>query len=292
MQVDYALILSAGLGTRMGELGKVLPKVLWPIFSKSLLQLQIDYCSDLGINNVYINVHFLADEIKKHLETMPKSKMKITILHEDPLLDSGGAIHNLAMRDEVNYQGNLLLINGDQFLFFNKDVFKRAIDLLKSPDIRATLFGILVKKSESYNETVIENELLKDIQKNKGECDYITYSGLGIVKLGGLSPVAGISKFFQTVVNYKLEKTYMITPKDFEYWDFGTAEIYCQNIFKIINKKEQETPSLLKNFLAKHSVDFSNHKDFLNAELNSIDLDRRGRFQLNTMISKSIRQKI
>ena len=49
MQIDYALILSAGLGTRMGEIGKILPKVLWPIYFKSLLELQIRYCQSLGI---------------------------------------------------------------------------------------------------------------------------------------------------------------------------------------------------------------------------------------------------
>lgn len=290
MQLDYALILSAGLGTRMGEIGKILPKVMWPIFSKTLLELQIDYCRDLGINNIYINVHFLADEIKSHVETIAKGNSIITILHENPLLDSGGAIHNLAKRNEVAYQGNLLLVNGDQFLFFPKEAFRRSLQLLTQPETRATLFGIKVEKTANYNETVLENGLLVDIQKNTGNRDYITYSGLGIVKLDGLTPVAGISKFFETVANYKIEKTYMVTPEKFEYWDFGTAEIYCRNILKIAKNDGEQI--LLQEFLSSHMVEIANYKKFIDVKLNSIDLDQNGRFYADIISSKNVRQKI
>jgi NDP-sugar pyrophosphorylase family protein len=120
MQIDYALILSAGLGTRMGAIGKKIPKVLWPLYFKTLLELQIRYCQERGVKKIYINTHFLHDEIVKFLENS-KLQGLVTILYEDPLLDSGGAIHNLANRAEINYNGNLLLVNGDQFLFFNDD---------------------------------------------------------------------------------------------------------------------------------------------------------------------------
>jgi len=42
MQIDYCLILAAGFGTRMGKIGKKLPKVHGPDFEKSLLELQVD----------------------------------------------------------------------------------------------------------------------------------------------------------------------------------------------------------------------------------------------------------
>ena len=44
MQLDFAYILAAGKGTRMGEIGKVVPKPLWPIYEKSLLELQVAWC--------------------------------------------------------------------------------------------------------------------------------------------------------------------------------------------------------------------------------------------------------
>ena len=43
MKVDNALILAAGKGTRMGNVGKILPKVIWPIFEKTILELEVAY---------------------------------------------------------------------------------------------------------------------------------------------------------------------------------------------------------------------------------------------------------
>jgi mannose-1-phosphate guanylyltransferase len=290
MQPDYALILSAGLGTRMGELGKTLPKVIWPIFSKSLLELQIDYCVDLGIKNIYINVHFLAEEIIKHVKTINRQGMKIIVLHEDPLLDSGGAIHNLASRAEINYGGTVLLVNGDQFLFFDNIFYSEALNLLLSTKARAVLFGITVDKSANYNQTVVRDGMLVDIQKNQKNEDYITYSGLGIVKLDGLHPAPGASKFFQTVVNYKNELTYMITPPMFEYWDFGTAELYCENIFKIATASNSQ--GQISNFLSKHKVNPSDNAKFVNLNLRSLDLGQEGIFQKNCIGLKGMWQNI
>lgn len=290
MQPDYALILSAGLGTRMGELGKFLPKVIWPIFQKSLLELQIDYCADLGIKNIYINVHFLAEEIIKHIEKRKRNDVVITILHENPLLDSGGAIHNLAARKEINYKGNVLLVNGDQFLLFKTSFYDEALKLLSLPETRAALFGITVDKTASYNQTIIKGGVLVDIQKNPKTGDYITYSGLGIVKLDGLNPVPGISKFFQTVVNYKEERTFMVTPDLFEYWDFGTAELYSKNIFKLAMNQRSE--SLFNKFLNGHQVNIRDTAEFLSLDLNSIDLDQHGVFHKNRLSYKGNGQEI
>lgn len=292
MQVDYALILSAGLGTRMGEIGKNLPKVMWPIFSKTLLQLQIDLCKDLGINKIFINVHFLADEIISHISEIPQENFTITILREDPLLDSGGAIHNLAQRTDVDYKGNLLLLNGDQFHLFDQDIYNQALEVLKNSHVRATLFGIKVDKSEKYNETVIKDNVLIDIRKNSGVASYITYSGLGLVKLTGLTRVAGISKFFHTVANYNQEKVCFLTPEQFEYWDFGTAEVYAKNIFKILENKNTLNFPMINNFLRKHNVDVLHMGLFANEELKSIDLNSKGRFEKNTILANEIKQEI
>lgn len=290
MQLNCALILSAGMGTRMGQIGKLLPKVLWPIFSKKLIDLQIDYCRDLGIKNIYINIHFLAEDIKKHIEARAKDDVEITLLYEDPLLDSGGAIHNLARRPEINYSGNILLVNGDQFLFFSHKYIDRALEKLATVDVRASLFGIKVPAESSYNVTILEDERLVDIQKKQGNDSYITYSGLGIVKLDGLAPVDGISKFFQTVVNYKHEKAYMITPDQYEYWDFGTADLFSANIKKIVrNQGEQK---LLRSFLIQHQVDINTYSKFINLEVNSIDLELGANFIPAQIIYKNVKQDI
>ncbi|MGZ3789263.1 MAG: nucleotidyltransferase family protein [Bacteriovorax sp.] len=287
MQIDYAFILSAGLGTRMGEIGKKLPKVLWPIYRKTMLELQIRYCEDLGIKKIFINTHFLHEDIKSFIKESPFSD-KVTILHEDPLLDSGGGIHNLASRPEVNYKGNLLLVNGDQFLFFNQEYWNLALGKISKS--RAVLFGIKVDKASAYNETVLEGGRLIDIKKNiQKDLDYITYSGLGILNLNELTPVPGISRFFDTVADYKNEKIELLAPADFEYWDFGTAEIFAENILKL--QKADHENSAMGKFLKKYSALDGSQNLFVDAKNNSIDLEYLGRFLPNTIQAKGVLQK-
>ncbi|MDO9182838.1 MAG: sugar phosphate nucleotidyltransferase [Bacteriovorax sp.] len=288
MQIDYALILGAGLGTRMGEIGKVIPKILWPVYFKTMLELQVKYCEDLGIKNIYLNTHFLNSEIQDFL-VKNKLDERIKVLNEEILLDSGGAIHNFAIRPEVNYQGTLLLINADQFLFFDKKYWNEAIAKVESS--RAVLFGIKVEKSSAYNEIVLEDNILKEIRANtEKRADYITYSGLGILSLKNLKPIPGISRFFETVVDYKNEKVEVVTPKECEYWDFGTAIIYANNTFKL--KKENERESEMGKFLTKHLAFVGNEEKYINTKSQSIDLDAKGVFRQGHIHAKDIYQKI
>ncbi len=288
MQIDSALILSAGLGTRMGEIGKKIPKVLWPVYFKTLLELQINYCEELGIKNIYINTHFLHDEIESFLKKSGLAS-RVTLLHEDPLLDSGGAIHNLARRPEVQYQGTLLLVNGDQFLFFDKKFWTKAIE--KVSKCRAVLFGINVDQNAVYNETVLENDRLVDIKKNTAkDRAYVTYSGLGLLNLEGLKPVDGISRFFETVADFRKETVEFVTPDKFEYWDFGTAEIYAENIFKLEDPLQRNTQ--MGRFLQKYKAFEGFEKKFLNKELHAIDLESTGKFEKDSLSGKDLVQKI
>lgn len=287
MQIDYALILSAGLGTRMGEIGKKIPKVLWPVYFKTLLELQVRYCEELGVKKIYINTHYLHDEIVTFLKDSGLLE-KVTVLHEEPLLDSGGAIHNLAARPEVQYEGNLLLVNGDQFLFFDQSFWERAKKRING--CRAVLFGIQVDKDSAYNETVIKENRLIEIKKNtEKKNDYITYSGLGLLNLKGLKPCPGISRFFETVANYKEEVIEFVTPSQFEYWDFGTAAIYAENILKLAGDNQRQTE--MGKFLLKYGAFNGNERLFLNTAEHAIDLDCGGAFSPCSIAAKGLVQK-
>ena len=96
MQIDYCLILAAGFGTRMGSIGQKLPKVLWPVFEKSLLELQVAYARSLGAKRVFINLHHMGEEIERFCQDRAAFE-DVTYLWERPeILDIGGAVHNLA----------------------------------------------------------------------------------------------------------------------------------------------------------------------------------------------------
>ena len=52
--ITQAIIPLAGLGTRMLPLTKAVPKELWPMGSKSILEIILDECFDIGIKNIIL----------------------------------------------------------------------------------------------------------------------------------------------------------------------------------------------------------------------------------------------
>lgn len=243
MQIDHCLILGAGLGTRMGNIGKKLPKVLWPVFESTLLELQIQYAKNLGIKNIFLNTHFLSEQIEKFVKD---KNLDVELLYEPELLDVGGAIYNVANQESVNYSGNLLIINSDQFLMFDRTYINNALDDLKKSEV--VLFGVKVAGDLGYRETIILNNILFQITPPpKDKNWYYTYAGVGIVNLGKLSPKVGRQSFFDTVANYQIRTVRMIIPDYYEYWDFGTLQRYWESSFSALDSVD----TMFAHFLRK-----------------------------------------
>jgi len=88
-----AMILAAGLGTRLKPFTDEHPKALIVINGKTLLQRNIEYLAKFGIKDVIINVHHFPEQIKKILEKNKGFGSKITISDEsDAILETGGGL--------------------------------------------------------------------------------------------------------------------------------------------------------------------------------------------------------
>ena len=92
MKVKHAMILAAGLGTRMKPLTLDTPKPLIKVGSKNLLERSINLLESYGVEKIIINVHHLADQIEKFISNV-KSNIRIGISNEkNLLLDTGGGV--------------------------------------------------------------------------------------------------------------------------------------------------------------------------------------------------------
>jgi MurNAc alpha-1-phosphate uridylyltransferase len=86
-----AMVLAAGLGTRMRPLTDALPKPLVPVAGKPLLDHVLDRLADAGVTTAVVNVHYMADAIEAHLKG--RARPKIVISDErGELLDTGGGV--------------------------------------------------------------------------------------------------------------------------------------------------------------------------------------------------------
>jgi N-acetyl-alpha-D-muramate 1-phosphate uridylyltransferase len=91
MMPNRAIVLAAGLGTRMRPYNGHIPKPLVEIGGKSLIDYSLDRLADAGVESVVVNVHHLADILERHLA--PRQRPHIVISDErGELLGTGGGI--------------------------------------------------------------------------------------------------------------------------------------------------------------------------------------------------------
>jgi len=91
-----AMILAAGLGTRLRPLTDDRPKALVEIAGRTLLEITLARLRAFGICDVIINVHHFADMVVEYLKTNNNFGMRIAISREEVLLDTGGGLKKAA----------------------------------------------------------------------------------------------------------------------------------------------------------------------------------------------------
>jgi len=91
-----AMILAAGLGTRLRPLTDHRPKALVEVAGRTLLEITLARLRTFGISDVIINVHYFADMILKYLQKNDNFGMRIEISREEVLLDTGGGLKKAA----------------------------------------------------------------------------------------------------------------------------------------------------------------------------------------------------
>jgi NDP-sugar pyrophosphorylase family protein len=87
-----AMVLAAGLGTRLRPLTSDRPKALVELNGRTLLEITLSRLRTFGVSEVIINVHHFADMIAEYLQANHNFGMRIEISREDVLLDTGGGL--------------------------------------------------------------------------------------------------------------------------------------------------------------------------------------------------------
>jgi MurNAc alpha-1-phosphate uridylyltransferase len=90
-KVEAAMVLAAGLGTRMAPAANGVPKPLVRLGGKALIDHVLDRLADAGISRAIVNVHFKAEQIETHLSRRSTPAVEISDERE-ALLDTGGGV--------------------------------------------------------------------------------------------------------------------------------------------------------------------------------------------------------
>ena len=161
-----AMILAAGLGSRMQPITKKIPKPLIDVGGISLIERSINQLIAFGVNEFVINVSYLGDQIKEALQSMDRVS-KIIFIDEPFPYGTGGALVNA--RDFLG-SAPFILLTGD--IIFD-------LSFRQLPSNVETVHLVAVKNPEhnqSGDFSIKENcVLIKD------EMNDFTYSGVSVI---------------------------------------------------------------------------------------------------------------
>ena len=156
-----AMVLAAGLGTRLRPLTNDRPKALVELNGRTLLELALLRLRGFGIHEVVVNVHHFADRVIAYLHKHNNFGMRIEVSREDVLLDTGGGLKKAAWFFLEPSGGQKVDHADEPFLLHNVDVvstidFARMLQAHRETQALATL---AVRKRESGRQLLFNEQM-------------------------------------------------------------------------------------------------------------------------------------
>jgi NDP-sugar pyrophosphorylase family protein len=149
-----AMILAAGLGTRLKPLTDSCPKALVELNNRTLLEITLTRLRVFGVTEVIINVHHHADMVIDYLKSKNNFNLRIEISREEVLLDTGGGLKK-ASWFFLEHPKNI----DEPFLLHNVDVLS-SIDfaqMLQFHTDHHALATLAVQSRESSRQLLFDN---------------------------------------------------------------------------------------------------------------------------------------
>ncbi len=158
-----AMILAAGLGTRLRPLTNDRPKALVEVGGRTLLEITLARLREFGVHEVIVNVHHFADMVVEYLKAQSNFGMRVEVSREEVLLDTGGGLKKAAW---------FFLKGPDEpFLLHNVDVIS-SIDLARMAQVhreRKCLATLAVQKRESSRQLLFDGQGQLCGRRGKGQ---------------------------------------------------------------------------------------------------------------------------
>ena len=227
-----AIILAAGIGSRLGNLTKNKPKCMLPILNNiPLIDYQIEKLKEFGIREqeIFIIGGYKIDILKEHL----KDRL-VNIIYNPKYREWNNIYSFYLIKDIINNKEDFILLNSDTF--FHKEILK---NLLETSQYNCIVIDTKKKlDTEEMKVMVKENKIIKfgkDIPPNKANGEYI---GLAKFRKLDLKPVfntieelLGKGKtniWYEIAFNYVLEEITIgyVDTKEKPWIEIDTIEDY------------------------------------------------------------------
>ena len=218
-----AVLLAAGLGTRLRPLTDTIPKCLVPIKGKPLLDIWCDSLLKVGVSQILVNLHYKHQVVEEHI-AKAAYRDQVESVFEPELLGTAGTL--IANRNFFNSQDGILLHAdnyseanlGQLIKFHNQRPAKCLMTMLAFRTDTPQTCGIL----EVDDQNVLQNMYEKSLQDH---CN-LANGALYILSSELIASLTTESDFSTQVIPKLYDHIYVVETNEI-YLDIGTPESYA-----------------------------------------------------------------
>jgi len=210
-----AMILAAGLGTRMGDLSQIIPKPMIALKGQPLISHLLQALKANGVNKAVINLFHLKNQIKDFLQDGSSYGIELTYSEEPELLGTGGGIVNA-----------LPLLDDAPFIVASADVYS-SYQFSLLPKALTSMAHLVLVDNPSFK--VKGDFALDGSQVKLTGNNMLTYANVGVYKKEFFRDPPGtifpLSCLLQRAINNKL-----VTGEYFNgiWYNIGTLELLTE----------------------------------------------------------------
>jgi D,D-heptose 1,7-bisphosphate phosphatase len=193
MKPTKAILLGAGLGTRLRPLTQRVTKCLVPIAGRPLLDYWVEQIVHAGITEVLLNTHHLAEQVREYIQMVnAKWHVRLIEFHEPQLLGSAGTL--AANPQFAQGTENVVIIYADNFSNVN------LLDLLKFHQQHAAPFTMMLfhapnPRACGIAELDSQNRIISFAEKPQHPKSDFANAGLYVVSAKAYEEIAALKAF-------------------------------------------------------------------------------------------------
>lgn len=252
--IKKAMVMAAGVGSRLDPLTQKIPKPLVPVLNKPVMDILLQKLKDYGVEKVIANTHYLAEQIQNRYSKNSPIDIHFDYIHEETLSGTAGGVKKCEFFfDDVE---DFIVVSADGL---HDADFDKIVKSHKESGCIATMaisavdhaevchFGVVVPTKEHYVSEFQEKPSIEEAKSN--------YINTGIYvfnkRIFDFIPKGEKYDFAKNVFPSLLKAGEKInTYRIYSYWsDIGTIDQYIQSNIDALSKKVLiKDPNIIRKY--------------------------------------------
>lgn len=221
-----AVVLAAGLGTRLRPLTDTTPKCLIDVGRTTPLDFWLDRLHRCGVDDVLVNTHHLANQVHAHISARQHRPPRVTVAYEPELLGSAGTLK--ANAEFLGRDDTFLAVYSDNLTTFDLSLL---INAHRASNTRATITVFRTSQPSRCGIVEVDGELMVGFEEKPSNprsdlanAGMYAFSRATLSKIAGDPPLDIGFDLLPTLIG----QARVVSIGDAYFTDIGTAEALRQ----------------------------------------------------------------